>query len=167
MVFPPVPVPSLCSHICTTSFSLPEIQDELEKSIYTTREALRQLPREPSQQPVNEVATLLHEFVTDLVRHIAGVPDEKGLIQSFRPAQDRFRSEIRLTAPRFRPYERGFLLVGKCLELPFWTMNVMCPRMMITKVVRPRATITKAIPGNQKGALYMLMKFLNELNGTQ
>lgn len=107
-VFPPVPVPSLCSHICTTSFSLPEIQDELEKSIYTTREAFRQLPREPSQQPVNEVATLLHEFVTDLARHIAGVPDEKGLIQSFRPAQDRFRREIRLTAPRFRPYEKRF-----------------------------------------------------------
>jgi hypothetical protein len=85
---------------------LPEIQDELEKSIHTTRESLIKLPREPSQQPVNEVATLLHEFIADLARHVTGVPDEKGLIQSIRPAQERFRRDIRLTAPKFRPYER-------------------------------------------------------------
>lgn len=87
---------------------LPEIQDELEKSIYKTRDLLVQLPREPSQQPVNEVATLLHEFVADLARHIAGVPDEKGLIQCIRPAQERFRREIRSTAPKFRSYEKRF-----------------------------------------------------------
>ncbi|KAJ3560217.1 hypothetical protein NP233_g10983 [Leucocoprinus birnbaumii] len=85
---------------------LPEIQDELEKSIHATREWLRKLPREPSSQPVNEVATLLHEFVADLTRQVTGVPDQKGLIQSIRPAQDRFRHEIRSTAPRFRPYEK-------------------------------------------------------------
>lgn len=85
---------------------LPEIQDELERSIHIARESLRKLPREPSQQPVNEVATLLHEFVADLSRHIGGVPDQQGLIQSIRPAQERFRREIRSTAPRFRPYEK-------------------------------------------------------------
>ncbi|KAF5354814.1 hypothetical protein D9756_005633 [Leucocoprinus leucothites] len=87
---------------------LPEIQDELEKSIYTTRELLRKLPRAPSQQPMNEVATLLHEFVAGLTRHITGVPDKQGLIQSIRPAQEQFRQEIRSTAPQFRPYEKKF-----------------------------------------------------------
>ncbi|KAJ3565327.1 hypothetical protein NP233_g7701 [Leucocoprinus birnbaumii] len=87
---------------------LPEIQDELEKSTHATRELLRKLPREPSQQPVNEVATLLHEFVADLSRHINGVPDSKGLIQSVRPAQEHFRQEIKSTAPRFRPYEKKY-----------------------------------------------------------
>lgn len=59
---------------------------------------------------MNEVANLLHQFVADLGRQIAGVPDEKGLIQSFRPAQECFRREIRSTAPLFRPYERKFSL---------------------------------------------------------
>ncbi|KAJ3563691.1 hypothetical protein NP233_g8780 [Leucocoprinus birnbaumii] len=85
---------------------LPEIQDELEKSIHAAHESLRKLPREPSSQPVNEVATLLHEFVADLARHVIGVPDQHGLIQSIRPSQDRFRREIRSTVPRFRPYEK-------------------------------------------------------------
>jgi len=57
---------------------------------------------------MNEVANLLHEFVADLGRQIAGVPNKKGLIQSCRPAQECFRREIRSTAPRFRPYERKF-----------------------------------------------------------
>jgi hypothetical protein len=87
---------------------LPEIQDELEKSIYRTRDSLRKLPREPSQHPVNEVVTLLHEFVADLARHVTGIPDEKGLIQSIRPAQERFRREIRTTAPKFRSFEKRF-----------------------------------------------------------
>ncbi|KAF9447051.1 hypothetical protein P691DRAFT_732102 [Macrolepiota fuliginosa MF-IS2] len=87
---------------------LPEIQDELEKSIHKTRESLALLPREPSKQPVNEVATLLHEFAASLDRHVAGIPDEKGLIQSIRPAQERFRREIRSTAPKFRSYEKKF-----------------------------------------------------------
>lgn len=59
---------------------------------------------------MNEVANLLHEFVTDLGRQIAGVPNKKSLIQSFRPAQKHFRREIRSTAPQFRPYEKKFAL---------------------------------------------------------
>jgi len=59
---------------------------------------------------MNEVANILHEFVADLGRQIAGVPNKKGLIQSFRPAQERFRRGIRSTAPQFRPYERKFCL---------------------------------------------------------
>ncbi|EKM81299.1 hypothetical protein AGABI1DRAFT_56763 [Agaricus bisporus var. burnettii JB137-S8] len=85
---------------------LPEIQDELERSVQKTQGLLAQLPREPSKQPVNEVATLLHKFVADVVQHITGIPDEKGLIQSIRPAQERFRREIRATAPKFRSYEK-------------------------------------------------------------
>ncbi|XP_006461433.1 hypothetical protein AGABI2DRAFT_185678 [Agaricus bisporus var. bisporus H97] len=87
---------------------LPEIQDELERSVQKTQGLLAQLPREPSKQPVNEVATLLHEFVADIAQHITGIPDENGLIQSIRPAQERFRTEVRATAPKFRSYEKKF-----------------------------------------------------------
>jgi hypothetical protein len=73
-----------------------------------TQGLLAQLPREPSEQPVNEVATLLHEFVADVAKNITGIPDENGLIQSIRPPQERFRTEIRATAPKFRSYEKKF-----------------------------------------------------------
>lgn len=65
------------------------------------------------------MATLLYEFVADLGKHISGVPDPKGLIQSIRPAQERFRREIRLTAPRFRPYEKKFAGTRKMPRVRF------------------------------------------------
>ena len=34
--------------------------------------------------------------------------DEDGLLQAIRPAQEKFRQAIRITAPDFRPYERKF-----------------------------------------------------------
>ncbi|KAF8959975.1 P-loop containing nucleoside triphosphate hydrolase protein [Flammula alnicola] len=94
---------------------LPQIQDELEKSIIATRALLGQLPREPSSDPRSEISALLHTFTSDLARHVEGVPDDAdsafgagiGLIQAIRPAQERFRVSIRETAPNFRPFERG------------------------------------------------------------
>jgi len=94
---------------------LPEIQDELERSIITTRKLLGQLPRAPSSDPRSEISTLLHAFTSDLLRHVEGVPDDEhstfgagiGLIQAIRPAQERFRRAIRETAPNFKPFERG------------------------------------------------------------
>lgn len=80
---------------------------------------MAKLPQEPSQQPINEVATLLHVFVADLAKHIAGVPNEDGLIQSIRPAQERFRREIHFTAPRFRPYEKKYAGTRKMPRVDF------------------------------------------------
>ncbi|KAF8991459.1 P-loop containing nucleoside triphosphate hydrolase protein [Cyathus striatus] len=85
---------------------LPEIQEELAKSIFKTREALSQLPREPSKDPMNDIATLLHEFTTDLTRHIEGIPIKDGLLQSIRPFQLKFKRSIGKTAPQFQPYEK-------------------------------------------------------------
>ena len=48
----------------------------------------------------------MHEFGVALLRHVDGIPDTDGLIQSIRPAQGRFRQAIRATAPNFRPFER-------------------------------------------------------------
>ncbi|KIM36795.1 hypothetical protein M413DRAFT_448928 [Hebeloma cylindrosporum] len=93
---------------------LPEIQDELERSVIATRKLLGQLPRAPSSDPRSEISTLLHAFTSDLLRHVQGVPDDEhstfgagiGLIQAIRPAQERFRRAIRETAPNFKPFER-------------------------------------------------------------
>lgn len=64
------------------------------------------LPRAPSVNPQAEISSMLHDFVKDLERHLEGVPDEDGLLQAIRPAQERFRRSIRQTAPNFRPFER-------------------------------------------------------------
>ena len=84
---------------------LPKIQDELEKSIHKAQTSLSLLPKAPSSDPRNEILSLLHEFMTDISRHVEGVPDEDGLLQAIRPAQDRFRRAVRGTAPKFRPCE--------------------------------------------------------------
>src|SRR5260221_12446956 len=85
-----------------------------------TRKALLQLPKKPSDEPQAEVSFLLHEFATDVARHVEGVPtcslvpfsslssgeNVRGLIQSINAAQENFRISIRVTAPNFRPFER-------------------------------------------------------------
>ncbi|KAF9461878.1 P-loop containing nucleoside triphosphate hydrolase protein [Collybia nuda] len=87
---------------------VPEIQEELEKSILGTREALTKLPKEPSRDPRNEISNMLHVFVTDLAKRIEGIPDEDGLLQCIRPAQEKFRRALRVTAPDFRPFEKRY-----------------------------------------------------------
>jgi hypothetical protein len=99
---------------------LPQIHEELDKSLMRTRDALLQLPKQPSDDPRGEISTLLHEFTRDVARHVEGVPigsiipssdhssggNRKGLIQSINAAQERFRISIRVTAPNFRPFEK-------------------------------------------------------------
>ena len=87
---------------------LPKIQDELEKSIHKAQSSLSLLPKAPSSDPRNEILSLLHEFMNAISRHVEGVPDEDGLLQAIRPAQERFRRAVRGTAPRFRPFERKY-----------------------------------------------------------
>lgn len=86
---------------------LPEIQEELERGIIATRQALEKLPPPPSTDPINDIANLLHVFTSELGRHcIQGVPHHDGLLQAIRPAQLKFRKAIRETAPEFVPFER-------------------------------------------------------------
>lgn len=96
---------------------LPQIHEEIEKSLMITRGALLELPKKPSDDPRSEISTLLHEFTSNVARHIEGVPigsvvpfsgggDGKGLIQSINAAQENFRISIRVTAPNFRPFEK-------------------------------------------------------------
>ncbi|RXW23709.1 hypothetical protein EST38_g2143 [Candolleomyces aberdarensis] len=85
---------------------LPEIQEELERGIIATRQAIERLPPPPSTDPVNDIANLLHVFTSDLRRHVDGIPNKKGLLQSMRPAQQKFRKAIRDTAPEFMPFHR-------------------------------------------------------------
>lgn len=100
---------------------LPQIQDELEKAIAETRLALNRLHKEPSNDPLNEIVTLLHIFTNDVAKHVEGVPHKAGLLQAIRPAQERFRRGIRVTAPKFRPYERAYVGRRHLLKPKFLT----------------------------------------------
>ena len=100
---------------------LPQIQDELEKAIAETRLALSNLRKDPSNDPLNEIVTLLHIFTNDVAKHVEGVPHKSGLLQAIRPAQERFRRGIRVTAPKFRPYERKYVGERHLLKPNFLT----------------------------------------------
>ncbi|KAF7308050.1 hypothetical protein MKEN_01167300 [Mycena kentingensis (nom. inval.)] len=86
---------------------LPEIHVELDRSIQQTYQSLQNLPRPPSSDPVAEVAAMLSGFVQDLKAMVEGIPVADGLIQNIRPAQERFRRAIQMTAPNFSPLERS------------------------------------------------------------
>ena len=96
------------SHHSELILRLPEIQNEIEKSIIRARDLLNGLPKPPSDDPRGDISFLLHTFTSDLAQEIKGVPDEDGLLQAIRPAQEDFRRAIRMTAPDFRPFEREF-----------------------------------------------------------
>lgn len=49
---------------------------------------------------------LISNFTRDLSRHLEGTSDSDGLIQSLRPLQEKFKRDIQLTAPPFRPFTR-------------------------------------------------------------
>jgi len=62
--------------------------------------------------------SLLTSFVIALSRFVEGLPHRDGLLQSIRPAQLKFRREIRQTAPDFRPFERGSSSQPSEMETP-------------------------------------------------
>ena len=53
-----------------------------------------------------ELLHVISDFVQDVARHVEGTTQEDGLLQSIRPAQERFKLAIRYTAPDFRVHER-------------------------------------------------------------
>lgn len=83
---------------------LPELQEELQSLVKSTRKSLNSLPDPPSKDPVSEVIHLVTTFTRELARRIEGTPDPKGIMQSIHPLQQHFRRAIRKSAPNFRPY---------------------------------------------------------------
>lgn len=53
-----------------------------------------------------ELLHLVSDFVRDVSHHVEGTTEEDGLLQTIRPALDRFKLAIRYTAPDFRVHER-------------------------------------------------------------
>lgn len=83
-------------------YRLPELQDELQRLIQETESALQQLPAPPSPNAVAELLLLISNFVQDVTRRLEGTPEADGLLQSIRPAHQKFMQAVRATAPNFR-----------------------------------------------------------------
>ncbi|KAF8152891.1 P-loop containing nucleoside triphosphate hydrolase protein [Pholiota molesta] len=124
---------------------MPQIRDELDRSINDTRELLSDLPPPPTSDPRSEILTLLHKFSQDLAQQIEGVPDgihdadEQGLIQAIRPVQEKFKRAIRATAPNFSPLE-------KSLSAKDWERPVFAPSLLVWEEGPAQDAVPKAPP---------------------
>lgn len=99
---------------------LPEIQDELERSIVKTETELEGLPIAPGNDPLAEIMNLIHRFTIDISRHAEGCPVPGGLLQTIRPAYMQFRHSIKGTAPEFMPFSKAS---GKTIKAPDFLTN--------------------------------------------
>jgi hypothetical protein len=126
-------------------FRMPQIRDELDRSINDTRELLSGLPPPPTSDPRSEILTLLHKFSQDLAQQIEGVPDgihdadEQGLIQAIRPVQEKFKRAIRATAPNFSPLE-------KSVSAKNWERPDFAPSLLVWEEGAENTAVTKAPP---------------------
>ncbi len=59
------------------------------------------------ESPSRDFGAPYRSFAMDVSRHVDGIPDEEGILQMIRPAQENFKRAIRGTAPQFRPFERN------------------------------------------------------------
>ncbi len=89
------------------SSSLPRIQEQITSLLEHTHGHLSDLPREPTDDPVNELLLMLGEFQRDVETEIKGTTSGGGLIQKIQCHLEAFRSELRGTAPRFIPFLKG------------------------------------------------------------
>ena len=85
---------------------LPELQGELDRLLEKLDSDISDLPNPPSSEPMVEIMQVIGVFVRSIEHIVAGSPDDDGLIQALRGPREKFKKEIRQTAPDFRPLER-------------------------------------------------------------
>ena len=64
------------------------------------------MPEEISDDPAGTVLNIVMDFHRDVETHVEGVPEGDGLIQRLHVVYEKFRKEIRSSAPDFRPFKR-------------------------------------------------------------
>ena len=86
---------------------MPELARELHNLLNETDSQISKLPAAPSDDAQGEIISLISDFARELASYIEGTPDENGIHQIIRPMNGSFSTEIRATAPKFFPFERG------------------------------------------------------------
>ena len=94
------------SRLCLFPYRLPDIRRDVDKQLEETSQELEKLPRPSSSDPVLEIIFKVSSFFEELKTWLDGTPDADGLVQTLRPACERFRKAIQDTEPDFQPTER-------------------------------------------------------------
>ena len=94
------------SRLCLFPYRLPDIRRDVDKQLDETSQELEKLPRPSSSDPVLEIIFKVSSFFEELKTWLDGTPDADGLVQTLRPACERFRKAIQDTEPDFQPTER-------------------------------------------------------------
>jgi hypothetical protein len=128
---------------------LPEIQEEIEHGIASTRAAINKLSPVPSTDPLNDIASLLHAFTSDLHEHAMGIPETRGLMQTIAPAQQDFRRAVRQTAPMFVPFSRKQVKAQSLPPVKFLDNEEEVETMLLTEahsLEPPRPGLSRGVP---------------------
>ena len=80
---------------------------EIEQKIKEAEKELQDLPKDFTHDPVNKLVGMLGDFQRHVEAEIEGIASPKGLIQKIKRHQADFRMELRGTAPRFVPFNKG------------------------------------------------------------
>lgn len=86
---------------------LPRVQAEIDQNIKETEKELQGLPKDFTHDPINKLVGMLGEFQRHLDSEIKGTTSPQGLIQKINRHLADFRTQLRGTAPRFVPFDRG------------------------------------------------------------
>ena len=86
---------------------MPELAEELQNLLKETESQLQKLPAAPSDDAQGEVILMVSDFARELATYVEGTPDDDGIHQAIRPLNRSFLAEIRGTAPKLYPFERG------------------------------------------------------------
>ncbi|KAF8323490.1 P-loop containing nucleoside triphosphate hydrolase protein, partial [Cantharellus anzutake] len=86
---------------------LPRIQAEVAEKILETEAEIKALPVDFASDPVHTLIGMLEEFCRRVQAEIEGTQSPQGLIQKIRRHLIDFRNELRGTAPRFVPFDKG------------------------------------------------------------
>ena len=85
---------------------LPELQGELDRLLEQVNDDILNLPDPPSSEPMVEIMKRIGNFIRSIEHIVDGAPDEDGLIQALHGPREKFKREIRQTAPNFSPLEQ-------------------------------------------------------------
>ncbi|KAF8323493.1 P-loop containing nucleoside triphosphate hydrolase protein [Cantharellus anzutake] len=137
--------------------TLPGLQEEITSLIEQTQEELSALPPEPVENPVDELLSAIGKFQRDIETEIKGTTSGDGLIQKYKRHLEEFRIELRGTAPRFVPFEKGSPNARKVPLMDFLPeeerdldSHGTVPIIYLDEVhKRAQAAISRELPGNE------------------
>lgn len=97
----------VCFHAYYVFSRLPRIRSHIARKIDEMERELEGLPPDFTDNPINELLRLIGNFQKKVWTELEGTINPEGLIQKIKAHQLTFRKQLRGTAPRFVPFDKG------------------------------------------------------------